>query len=572
MWSNRYVLRRALLIFCASLPLLAADENLIDRHIEQKAKANSVPLAAIATDAEFIRRVTLDLQGRLPDVATTRKFLADASPDKRAKYIDSLLPAIPVPGMRSVKDHPFLDRWTYFFNDLFRNGELLEEGINTFYDHIYKTLTLNLPYNDFVENLITASAVSTWSDGPANFIARSHIFEGDGYQMNHEDTADEIAINTTRLFLGVSLECVSCHDGANHLEKVNLWLSQRKRAEMWRQASFFGKTYISPVFGRSPQFTVKDTRKGYDLTTRSGLRPPRNPKADVTPTFLLTGEKVPAGEKPREAYARMLTTHPQFARATVNLFWAELMGQGIVDGPFEFDLARQDPKNPPPAPWTIQPSHPELLEELAADFRANGYDLRRLMKGIVTSRAYQRAIAAPKGWSPNYDTYFTRRVTRRLPAEMLFDAVTQTAGLKPSYKITFSDKKTPSILQTRSPQDIDKSDPAMYRALQAFGQCDRYAIEADRKPTMVQAAILLNDKLIRERLVIQKDSRLESLLRSDPPLPNEKVVEELYLAALSRFPSKAEAAQGVDMIQKHRDQGAEDLLWTLVNRLDFLFY
>ena len=152
------------------------------------------------------------------------------------------------------------------------------------------------------------------------------------------------------------------------------------------------------------------------------------------------------------------------------------------------------------------------------------------------------------------------------------DAVTQTAGLKPSYKITFSDKKTPSILQTRSPQDIDKSDPAMYRALQAFGQCDRYAIEADRKPTMVQAAILLNDKLIRERLVIQKDSRLESLLRSDPPLPNEKVVEELYLAALSRFPSKAEAAQGVDMIQKHRDQGAEDLLWTLVNRLDFLFY
>jgi hypothetical protein len=155
---------------------------------------------------------------------------------------------------------------------------------------------------------------------------------------------------------------------------------------------------------------------------------------------------------------------------------------------------------------------------------------------------------------------------------MLFDAVTQTAGLKPSYKITFSDKKTPSILQTRSPQDIDKSDPAMYRALQAFGQCDRYAIEADRKPTMVQAAILLNDKLIRERLVIQKDSRLESLLRSDPPLPNEKVVEELYLAALSRYPSKAEAAQGVDMIQKHRDQGAEDLLWTLVNRLDFLFY
>lgn len=560
--------RFVLFLFAVLFPVLA-QESFIDGHIEGKAKAARAPLAPLASDSEFLRRVTLDLTGRLPEVEEARSFLASTAPDKRAKYIDSLFPALPVPGMRSVRDHPFMDRWSYFFNDLFRNGELLEEGINTFYDHVYKTLTLNLPYNEFVSNLITANAVSTWSDGPANFIARSHVFEGDGYQMNHEDTADEIAINTTRLFLGVSLECVSCHDGANHLEKVNLWLSQRKRAEMWRQASFFGKTYISPVFGRSPQFMVKDTRAGYDLTTRSSLRPPRDRKADVTPTFLLTGEKIPAGEKPREAYARMLTGHPQFARAAVNLIWAELMGQGIVDGPFDFDLARQDPKNPPPAPWTVQPSHPELLEELAADFRANGHDLRRLMKQIVNSRAYQRAIAAPKGWSSNYDSYFTRRVTRRLPAEMLFDAVSQVAGLKPGYKVTFSDKKVPNIMQTRSPQDVDKSDPAMYRALQAFGQCDRYAIEADRKPSMVQAAILLNDKLIRQRLTVQKDSRLEGLLKD---AAEEKIVEELYMAALAREPNAKEAAQGVAMLKANRTEGAEDLLWTLVNRLDFLFY
>jgi hypothetical protein len=556
-----------LIVLAVFFPALA-EESFIDRHVEGKAKESGVPVAPLAGDSEFLRRVTLDLTGRLPDAAETRKFLASTDPDKRAKYIDGLFPALPVPGMRSVKDHPFMDRWSYFFNDLFRNGELLEEGINTFYDHVYKTLTLNLPYNEFVSNLITANAVSTWSDGPANFIARSHIFEGDGYQMNHEDTADEIAINTTRLFLGVSLECVSCHDGAHHLEKVNLWLSQRKRAEMWRQASFFGKTYISPVFGRSPQFMVKDSRAGYDLTTRSSLRPPRDKKADVTPTFLLTGEQIPAGERPREAYARMLTTHPQFARATVNLFWAELMGQGIVDGPFDFDLARQDPKNPPPAPWTVQPSHPELLEELAADFRANGYDLRRLMKQIVNSRAYQRAIAAPKGWSSNYDSYFTRRVTRRLRAEMLFDAVSQVAGLERGYKVAFSDKVVPRIMQTRSPQDVDKSDPAMYRALQAFGQCDRYAIEADQKPSMVQAAILLNDKLIRERLTASR-GRLEKLLRT---AADEVVVAELYLAALSREPNAKEAAQGVAMLKANRTEGAEDLLWTLVNRLDFLFY
>ncbi|MBY0503641.1 MAG: DUF1549 and DUF1553 domain-containing protein [Bryobacteraceae bacterium] len=554
------------------LLLLAADDNLVDRFVDAKAKADRVPMAAPAGDAEFLRRVSLDLTGRLPTVKAAREFLASRDADKRQKMIDSLFPPLPVAGMRSLKEAPFLDRWTYFFDDLFRNGQLLEEGINTQHDYIYKVLTLNLPYDEFVRDLITATAVSTWTDGPANFIARSHIFEGDGYQMNHEDTADEIAINTTKLFLGVNAECISCHDGAHHLEKVNLWLSQRKRTEFWRQASFFGQTFISPVFGRSPQFLVKDTAKGYNLTTRSSLRPARNPKADVTPTFLLSGERIPPGEKPREAYARLLTSHPQFARATVNLFWAELMGQGIVDGPFDFDLARQDPKNPPPAPWTLQPSHPELLDVLAEDFRKNGHDLRRLMRQIVSSRAYARTIEAPKGWQPTHESYFSRRVTRRLSAEQTFDAIAQVTGVAPSFTVTFSNKKAASVMQTRSPQDIDKSDPALFRALQAFGQCDRYAIEADRKPSMVQAAILMNDKLIRERLAIQKGSRLEGLLRSESPASNEAVVDELYLAALSRPPSETEKRLGVELIREHREAGAEDLLWMLVNRLDFLFY
>ncbi len=552
--------------------LAAADDNLIDRWIEAKAKADRVPLAAVASDAEFLRRLSLDLTGKLPDVKTAREFLKNDDPQKRAKLIDSLFPPLPVTGMRSVSQAPFLDRWTYFFSDLFRNGQLLEEGINTQYDYIYKTLTLNLPYDEFVRDLITATAVSTWSDGAANFIARSHVFEGDGYMMNHEDTADEIAINTTKLFLGVNAECISCHDGAHHLEKVNLWLSQRQRAELWRQASFFGKTYIAPVFGRSPQFMVKDTAQGYSLTTRSSLRPPRNPKADVTPTFLLGGGRIEPGERPREAYARLITSHPQFARATVNLFWAELMGQGIVDGPFDFDLARQDPRNPPPAPWTVQPSHPELLDALAEDFRTHGHDLRRLMRLIVSSRAYQRAIAAPAGWKPTQESYFSRRLTRRLSAEQTFDAIAQLTGVPASFNVTYSNKKAAAVMQTRSPQDIDKSDPKLYRALQAFGQCDRYAIEANRKPSMVQAAILMNDQLIRERLKIQKGSRLEALMRGDNPAANDAIVEELYLAALSRPPSVSERASAVELLREQREQGAEDLLWVLVNRLDFLFY
>lgn len=546
--------------------------NLIDRHIFGKIQAGRVPVAAPASDSEFLRRVYLDVTGRLPDPAVTRKFLADSDPQKRTKIIDSLFPVLPISGMRSVSEAPFLDRWTYFFDDLFRNGQLLQEGINTFHDHIYKSLTLNIPYDEFVRDLITVNAVSTWATGSANFIARSHVFEGDGYQMNHEDTADEIAINSTKLFLGVNLECISCHDGANHLEKVNLWLSSRKRAEMWRQASYFGKTFIDPSYGRFPHFQVRDSRKGYDLSTRSSLRPPRNKKADVTPTFLLTGERPLPGENYRQAYARQLTSHPQFARAAVNLFWAELMGQGIVDGPFDFDLARQDPKNPPPAPWTIQPSHPELLDELAADFRNHGYDLRHLFKRIVSSRAYQLSGKAPAGWKSTYDSYFARRMTRRLSAEQAWDAVAHVAGHTQSYKITYADKRAATVMQTRSPQDVEKSDKPTFTALQAFGQCDRYAIEASRKPTMVQSAILMNDRVIRERVKVAKGSRLETLLRADPAPSNAAVVEELYLTALSRLPTREESETGVELLREYREQGAEDLVWVLLNRLDFLFY
>lgn len=566
----------AMLCGACSLPAAAQTEpvppeELIDHYVLAKMERDGIKPAPLSNDSEFIRRLYLDLTGRLPEPDTARKFLADSNPDKRRKLIRSLFPPLPVTSMRSLSQDPFLDRWAYFFNDLFRNGELLEQGINTFYDYIYKALLLNIPYDEMVREMITASTISTWTDGPANFIARSHVFEGDGYIINHEDTADEIAINTTKLFLGVNLECISCHDGAGHLEKINLWLARHKRADLFRQANFFGKTFIAPVFGRSPQFMVKDTLRGYDLNSKSALRPKRNPNLDVSPAFVLGGAKPDSGEKERDAYARLLTSHPQFGRATVNLIWAELMGTGIVDPPLDFDLDRQDPKKPPPEGWTIQPSHPGLLDALADDFRSNGYDLRRLMRLIVSSRAYQLSASYPEPWKSTYELYFARRMPRRLTAEQTWDAVAQLTGAGPEYKITFADKKVSRIMQTHSPQDIEKSVRPLYRILQAFGQCDRYAAEADRRPSMIQSAILLNDQVIRERLVVKPGSRLEKLLRSEAR-SNEAVVDELFWAALSRPPSTEEKEMGVELLRQYREQGAEDLLWALINRLDFLFY
>jgi hypothetical protein len=300
----------------------------------------------------------------------------------------------------------------------------------------------------------------------------------------------------------------------------------------------------------------------------SAVRPKRDAKADITPTFLLDGAKLEPGENPREAYARMLTTHPQFARAAVNLIWAELMGTGIVDGPFDFDLARQDPKNPPPAPWTVQPSHPELLEALAEDFRSHSHDLRRLIRMIVSSRAYQLSTATPAGWKEGHDTYFARHKVRRLSAEQIWDAISQVSGVFPTFQVTFSPKKVNYLMQTRSPQDLDKTDRKFYKVVQQFGQCDRYTAEADRRAGMVQAAMLLNHGLLRERVKVQKGSRIEQLLKG----PDKQLVEDLFLAGLSRLPSPDEEKVALEALAGGRDAGAEDLLWAMINRLDFLFY
>ena len=559
-------MRSLLLLTTAGIVLTASDsatisrKNLIDEYIFSKMEKDRVPHAPLASDTEFLRRVTLDLSGRLPSPEKVRKFVADTDPDKRDKLVDSLFPALPTMGIgrRPTRVGPFLDRWTTFFSDMFRNNEQLREGINSFHDYIYKCLELNVPYDEFVRDMITASAVSTWTTGPANFVARHRVMGGDGYsEVNHEDTADELAIWTTRLFLGVDTECISCHDGARHLEKVNLWLTRHKRADVWRQAAFFGKVYIAPVYGRIPEFRVNEKEKGYDLTTKSIVRLPRY-KTEIHPTFLLDGARYesPAGETEREAYARMLTSHPQFARAAVNLFWAELMGRGIVDPPFGFDLDRQDPANPPPAPWTIQPAHPELLDALAKDFREHGHDLRRLMKLIVKSNAYQLSAYFPGDWKVQYDGYFARRNVRRLSAEEFWDAVSDATGLYEEFKIKDLDRKFKYVMEAAFNQD--------------FGQTDREDPPTDRS-SMVQAASLFNHEQILKKTRVQKGGRLEKLLKAEPPKTGAEIADELFLATVSRLPSAEERAKAEALLAHDRESGAEDLLWALLNRVDFIF-
>lgn len=546
--------------------------NYIDELIFARMERDNVPHAPLSGDEEFLRRVYLDLIGRIPEPDQIRKFVADHDPGKRDRLIDDLTNARVDPAAIEHPSFPFLDRWTYFFCDLFKNSaaEIGVKGRNLLWDYIHTFLLLDIPYNRFAAELITASTLSNWQSGPSGLLARNHADDADGNGVNHEDTIEDVAITTTKLFLGVNLECVGCHDGARHLEKINLWLSRRKRDELWRQASFFAGTHIERSFGIGQEYSVLDGEPRFDLKYPSVKRVQRYPK-DLTPTFMLGGEGIRQGESPRQAYARMLTSHPQFARTAVNLIWSELMGAGIVDPPFEFDLDRQDPKNPPPAPWTVQPTHPELLDALAKDFVAHHYSLRHMIKTISKSSAYQLSSQFDGQWKPEYASYWARHFARRLSAEQLYDAIAQATDVFVDIPVAGTGEKVKYAMQTRDPADFSGKALEGARALLAeFGQSNRDQGEKSLASSMAQASALLNSALVKERVKADR-GRLNKLLKADPFLTNEAIVEELFLAVLSRFPTDREKRIGAGQIEQYRDTGAEDLLWSLLNKTEFLF-
>ncbi|MEO8131931.1 MAG: DUF1549 domain-containing protein, partial [Bryobacteraceae bacterium] len=440
------------------------EKNFIDKFIFERMKRDNIPHAGLSSDPEFFRRIHLDLTGRLPEPAAIRKFVEDKDAAKRDKLIEELMATKFGLQLQKIQT-PFLDRWAYFFGELLRNGTAQQGmGRNVFHDYLYDALMLKVPYDQLVTEMITAKTRSNWQDGPSNLLVRDHVDGAKDLEgVNNEDGFDEMAITTSRLFLGINLECVSCHDGKGHLEKINTGLANLKRVEMWRQAAFFGKTRVYRPYSISQEFAVQDDYPGYDLKSKSVVRMQRY-KADIAPRFILTGEQPKPGENWRAAYARMLTSHPQFARATVNLIWAELMGVGIVDPPLDFDLAKQD----------TQPSNPELLDALAKDFSDHKFDLRYLIHTIVSSNTYQLSSRFNGEWKDSYAPYFARHFIRRLSPEMICDAIQSSTDVFDEIPIAGTSIKVQRVMQTRSPEDLGgpKLRP-MVHLLTSFGQNNR---------------------------------------------------------------------------------------------------
>ncbi|MBS1830788.1 MAG: DUF1553 domain-containing protein [Acidobacteria bacterium] len=538
--------------------------NLIDDHIFGKMARDRIPHAPLASDEEFFRRIHIDLTGRIPGNQELRAFLASNDPKKRDKLIDSL-----------IGSKEWRAKWTYWFGDLAMAAanRIGNEGKNVFYRWVYDNFQVNRPWNEFVTDLLISKAVSNWYVGDSGYVARWVVIGVKCDDYVHEDTADELAIHSVRDFLGVDLNCVSCHDGARHLEKINLWLSQRKRDELYQMAAFFGKTRVLrrvEVATTQDEYAIDDKGPGYDAGARTVVRVTRRGKGQVEPRFLFTGQSADNSRPLRPQFARLLTEHPQFARATVNRFWAELMGVGIVDPITDFDLARQDPKNPPPAPWTIQPTHPELLDALAEDFRNNGYDVQRLQKLIVQSSAYQLSSKFPGEWKDSYASYFARKFVRRLTSEELYDSIVKATNLFTEVPVRGTDFRARYATETRSPEDWKANglkDIVFF--LESFGQNNREFSERKNGGTITQAVLMMNSPWIMSQVRATPGSYLSSLLQQKQP--DETNVTELFERFLSRKPDRDELNSAKDLVATSGRKGYEDLQWLLMNKLEFLF-
>lgn len=496
----------------------ARRRNFIDRLVLAKLKRLNLPPSPLCSDGEFLRRAYLDTIGVLPTADEAKAFLADNSPNKRDKVIERLL-----------KRPEFVDYWTYKWSDLLllSGKRLRPKALDAFSKWIRKGVEQNTPWDKFVTQIVTASG-GTYENGAANF-----------YSL-HDDPQD-MAETTSMAFLGMSIQCAKCHD--HPLEKwtndqyygfANMFA--RVRGKGW------GGDYRSGD-GHRMIFTVPD---GELIQPRTGKpQPPRPLDAEAVP-FDSTKDR-------RIAVAKWLTSpkNPYFTRAIVNRVWANFFGIGIVNKVDDLRLTN---------PATNEP----LFAALAVDLVRHKYDLKSLMRTILQSETYQRSGKVLPGNKAD-DRFFSRFYPRRLKAEVLLDAVTKVTGAPTTFK---GYPKGTRALQLRD------SNVASY-FLQTFGRPDRLlTCECERtdQPSMTQVLHILNGDTLNQKLAA-KGNAISKLLKAKTP--DAKIVNRLYLQALSRYPRAEEKKQILSVLKgvdsKERRTVLEDLYWGVLSSKEFLF-
>jgi hypothetical protein len=559
--------RRTAQSAAASRRAAESRSNFIDQRLFAKMAADNVQPAAPASDAEFLRRVTVDVTGRIPTPEAAEAFLSSSDPDKRANLIDSLLDS-----------DAYSNQLTLFFLNKFRvtrNHESISVlARNTFYEFVRGFVKADRPYNQFVRELLAANGEVDTQPG-TQFFARWMDVNGP-----IQDSWDDITDKITTTFMGFKTECVSCHNGRAHLEKINVWLSRRTRQQFWQTSAFLSRMYYirwsdDPI-GFRPRIILIDR----DYGSYSGAVNPSNPgnrpartSAVVEPQFVLNQAR-PKSENWRADLGEIITSDKQFARATVNHLWANFFGHGIVDPPEAWDFTRTDPSVTPPEGFPSQNSHPELLEDLADFFIRNNYQLKPLIRQMLASDAYQLSSRYEGEWQPVFVRYFAKFEPRRLSAESLYDSlVTATRTEQP---MTIAGMANALQYANQLP---DAAEPSTdFRVVDFLNQAGRgnwTTIERSEEPTILGLLFSMNETQVVQRSLGTSSAAISSrnqVLRIDSlPITDEEAIRKMYIATLTRWPSEAEMATVLRYRSGPRAQWLSDLQWALLNKLDFTF-
>jgi hypothetical protein len=504
--------------------------NFVDDLALKKLEALRIPPSPQCSDEEFIRRAFLDAAGILPTAEEVTKFLADRTPDKRAKLIDALL------------ERPeFVDYWAYKWSDvlLVSTRKLPQPAVWSFYQFVRQSVADNKPWDRFAREVVTANG-STLRNGAANYFTL------------HKDVTD-LTEATSVTFLGMSITCCRCH---NHpLEK---WTQD----QYWSMANLFARVRLKNG-DRPGEVTVQADPSGDVPHPRRGFAMPPTP-LDAKPMALDS----PADR--RAYFADWLTApdNPYFAKALVNRVWRNFLGRGLVDA--EDDLRATNP-----------PSNAELFDALAKDFVQHKYDVKYMVRLVMNSATYQRSSKVLPGNAAD-DRFYSHYLVRRLPAEVILDVYSQVTAVPTPFNEVYKGVERGVgpydgyPLGTRALQLPDGA--VASRFLDSFGRPDRTqtcSCERQQDSTVSQALHLYNGKTLNDKLRA-KGSRLEQWLTEK--VGDEDAVKRLFLLALSREPTPAELKKCKDvMAESAREPGAtrreilEDLFWAVLTGREFLF-
>jgi hypothetical protein len=490
--------------------------NFIDRLALAKWKQLGLVPSGLCTDSEFIRRVHLDLCGKLPTPEEVRAFLSDTRADKRARVIDRCLDS---------RDYAayFALRW----GSILRNGPSVggqsEGAAYAFSDWLRDRIGRNQPYDAFVHDIVTATG--DWVESPAvNWY----------WQMSNEPLHDPTA-DCAQVFLGLRLQCARCHH-----HPYERW----SQDDYFGLAGFFARLRSKPVgAGDEIVFFPDRTRSTDEVHPRTGQ--PLDPKIIDGPVL-----DVPPEQDPRQKLADWMVRrdNPFFARALCNRMWSHLLGRGLVD-PVD-DMRATNP-----------PSNPELLDALAQDFVGHKYDIKYLLRTICNSRVYQLS-SVPNEFNREDRQNHARYYARRLPAEVLLDAVDQACGTKTEFN---------KVRQgTRAVELPHEGFDSFF--LTVFDRPPRTsACECARGSgaTLSQVLHLANSAEVEDKIAAEQ-GRISKLIEAKTP--PEQIVEEVYLATLARRPTAEEKKVVAEMSAGSEAKAVlEDLLWTLLNSREFLF-